>query len=190
MKRVTFDTLRQRLAARTPLRATGPGLIEAAVAIVLAPGEDGDLELLFIKRAEVPQDPWSGQMALPGGRREDGDPDLLTTATRETHEETAVELPREAVLGELDDLAPSTPVLPPIVVRPFVFGLPDKPAVTPSHEVALHLWTSFTALPAAAGESEVLVRGFRGVRPAFLIGPHVVWGITHRILSDLIALAE
>jgi 8-oxo-dGTP pyrophosphatase MutT (NUDIX family) len=190
MNPVTFDGLRQRLAGRSPVRATGPGLIEAAVAIVLAPGAGGDLELLFIRRADVPQDPWSGQMALPGGRREEGDADLLATAARETREETAIELPHEALLGELDDLAPSTPVLPPIVVRPFVFGLSGKPAVSPSAEVALHLWTSFAALPELEGESEVSVRGVQGVRPAFLIGPHVVWGITYRILSDFIALAE
>jgi 8-oxo-dGTP pyrophosphatase MutT (NUDIX family) len=185
---VTVDTLRRRLADHVPQRATGPGLIQAAVAIVLAPGERGELDLLFIRRAEEPADPWSGQMALPGGRREDDDPDLMTTAMRETFEETAVELPRQSLLGELDDLAPTTPVLPPIMVRPFVFGLGDKPEVVPSPEVALHLWTPLDGLPGSLGESEVSVRGVDLTRPAYLIGPHVVWGITYRILSRFFEL--
>lgn len=184
-----FQRLRERLVTHAPQRATAPGRIEAAVAIVLVPTDD-DLELLFIKRAEEPGDPWSGQMALPGGRREEGDADLLATATRETLEETQVVLPPESLLGELDDLAPVTPVLPPVVVRPFVFGLERKPPITPSAEVALHLWTSLGELPRRAAESRVTVRGVEVTRPSYLVGPHVVWGITHRILGNFLHLTR
>lgn len=189
MTQDTFATLRTSLTGHSPRRASGPGLIEAAVAIVLAPGDGGELELLFIKRAEEEGDPWSGQMALPGGRRDDGDEDLIATAIRETHEETSIALPRETLLGELDDLAPLTRVLPPIMVRPFVFGLEHRPEVRPSREVALHLWTSLNELPGTAGETAVSVRGFEGDVPAYLVGPHVVWGMTHRILSGFFDLA-
>lgn len=182
--------LRQRLVTHAPERGTGPGRIEAAVAIVLAPTRTGDLELLFIKRAEEPGDPWSGQMALPGGRREEGDPDLLTTATRETFEETEVALPHESLLGELDDLAPVTPVLPPVVVRPFVFGLEERPPITPSPEVALHVWTSLGELARKAAQSRVTVRGVELTVPSYLVGPHVVWGMTHRIISRFIDLTR
>ncbi len=185
-----LERLRQRLVTHVPERATGPGKIEAAVAIVLAPGEAGDLDLLFIKRAEEPADPWSGQMALPGGRREEGDADLLTTATRETFEETAVVLPRDCLVGELDDLAPVTPVLPPVVVRPFVFGLEERPTVTPSPEVSLYVWTSLRELPHRAAQSEVTVRGSQRTVPSYLVGPHVVWGMTHRIISRFMDLTR
>jgi len=47
----------------------------AAVALVLLEGPQG-LELVLIKRAERGDDPWSGQIALPGGRYEVGDRDL------------------------------------------------------------------------------------------------------------------
>ncbi len=188
MSQDTFAALRTSLTGHSPRRATGPGLIEAAVAIVLASGEGGELDLLFIKRAEEEGDPWSGQMALPGGRRDDTDEDLLATAIRETHEETSIALSREALLGELDDLAPQNPVLPPVMVRPFVFGLEHRPEVRPSREVALHLWTSLNELPGTAGEATVSVRGFELDRPAYLIGPHVVWGITHRILNGFFDL--
>jgi 8-oxo-dGTP pyrophosphatase MutT (NUDIX family) len=184
-----FERLRQRVVTHVPERVTGPGKIEAAVAIVLVPTDD-DLELLFIKRAEEPGDPWSGQMALPGGRREESDADLLATATRETFEETQVVLPRSSLLAELDDLAPVTPVLPPIVVRPFVFGLKQRPTVTPSAEVALHVWTSLSELPRHAAESRVTVRGVERTVPSYLVGPHVVWGMTHRILSRFLDLTR
>ena len=48
-------------------------------------------EVLFIQRAERPGDPWSGQMAFPGGHREDSDISLQA-AMRETHEEIGLGL--------------------------------------------------------------------------------------------------
>ena len=63
----------------------------AAVALVLRPGTGG-LEALFIKRAEHPDDPWSGHVGLPGGRAEDSDPGLVHTAVRETEEEIGLRL--------------------------------------------------------------------------------------------------
>jgi 8-oxo-dGTP pyrophosphatase MutT (NUDIX family) len=190
MTHLKLERLRQRLVTHAPERATGPGRIEAAVAIVLVPTESDDLELLFIKRAEEPGDPWSGQMALPGGRREEGDSDLLTTARRETLEETDVTLQPESLLGELDDLAPVTPVLPPVVVRPFVFGLEEKPSITASPEVALYVWTSLGELGRTAAQSRVTVRGADLTVPSYLVGPHIVWGMTHRIISRFIDLTR
>lgn len=189
MTRITVAHLAQRIAAHEPRTADMSGRIQAAVAIVLAPGPNGALDALFIKRAEAHGDPWSGQMGLPGGRREDRDPDLLTTAQRETLEETGIAVPSSALLGALDDLAPVTPVLPPVVVRPFVFALPVRPALAPSPEVADHVWVSLDDLPLAAGETEIAIRGIRRTMPAYLVGPYVVWGMTHRIISNLFEIA-
>ncbi len=95
------------------------GMIAAAVAVILHDGAAG-LETLFIHRAVRAGDTWSGQIAFPGGRREPTDTDLLATAIRETMEEIGVDLSAAERLGVLDDLYPRTPVLPPVVVRPFV----------------------------------------------------------------------
>jgi 8-oxo-dGTP pyrophosphatase MutT (NUDIX family) len=181
------EVLRARLAARTPRRIEVPGAVRAAVAVLLAPGAAG-AELLLIRRAERERDPWSGHMALPGGRRDPGDVDLLDTARRETREETGVELPLEAWLGELDDLHPSSPILPSIVVRPFVFALPARPLVRPNHEVAGHLWMPLAELRLARVEGEVLHRG-RALRvPAYRVGQGLVWGLTQRILEPFLEL--
>ncbi len=190
MTRITVSRLTQCFAARTPRAVDTVSRIQAAVAIVLASDPRDRLDVLFIKRAEAENDPWSGQMGLPGGRREEADPDLLTTARRETLEETGIEIPSASLLGVLDDLAPVTPVLPPVVVRPFVFVLPRRPSLVLSPEVADYVWTSLEALPGTSGEAELAIRGVPRTMPAYLIGPYVVWGMTHRIMSNLFEIVR
>lgn len=170
----------RRVAITPPLRG-------AAVALVLAPTPDDEPALLLIKRAEHPGDPWSGQMALPGGRHDSDDSDLLATAIRETEEETGIELRAEQVLGELDDLSPVSPHLPPLVVRPFVFALTGQPDVRLSSEATLHLWVPLATLAQTKTEETVVVAGGRELTvPGFRIGPHFVWGMTERIIAPLV----
>lgn len=189
MRPIGFEELRQRLSNRSTHRISKPDALQAAVALVLAPGAGAELELLLIKRSERDGDPWSGQMALPGGRRDPGDQNLLETARRETREETGIDLPAASVLGELDDLHPRTRVLPPITVRPFVFGLAASPPVRLSAEVALHLWVPLARLRGAGGRMELEVKGRRRLEQAYLLGSHIVWGMTHRILKPFMELA-
>src|SRR5688500_15080629 len=96
----------------------------AAVALLVRLDETRQLptpQLLMIKRATFEGDPWSGHIALPGGRREAGDPTLERTVVRETWEETAIDRERDGrLLGCLDGLVARTPVLPPIIVHPIV----------------------------------------------------------------------
>lgn len=173
-----FPALKTRLAGRTPLRVETPGLMESAVALILAPGPAG-LEALFIRRAERADDPWSGHVALPGGRREAGDADRLVTARRETAEEVGVDLPLASLLGPLDDLHPSTPRLPPLVISPFVFGLDRRPETRLSEEVSAVLWVPLRDLieRKAAGEPD-------SYRPGGL----VIWGLTYRIMRGFLPL--
>jgi 8-oxo-dGTP pyrophosphatase MutT (NUDIX family) len=166
------------------------GMIAAAVAVILHDGDAG-LEALFIHRAVRVGDTWSGQIAFPGGRREPSDPDLLTTATRETLEEIGVDLSRAERLGVLDDLHPRTPVLPPVVVRPFVFALTKQPTIVVSPEVQGAFWVPLSVLqaPDIRGTITVDHPGItRQVLPAYTIGKHTIWGMSERILTPLISL--
>jgi len=165
-------------------------MIPAAVSMLLRDGDEG-LETLFIHRAVRAGDRWSGQIAFPGGRREPTDPDLITTAIRETLEEIGVDLTQAERLGVLDDLHPRTPVLPPVVVRPFAFALTDRPTIVSSAEVQSAFWVSFRALlsPEAQGTVTVDHPGIpRRVFPAYMIGDHTIWGMSERILTSLISL--
>ncbi len=168
------------------------GMIAAAVAVILHDGDDG-LEALFIHRAVRVGDTWSGQIAFPGGRRDPGDADLRATAIRETMEEVGVDLSAAERLGVLDDLYPRTPVLPPVVVRPFVFALTARPTIVVGPEVQDAFWVSFRALQAPAARGEVIVDhpGIpRRVLPAYTLGNRTIWGMSERILTPLISLVS
>src|SRR2546421_732987 len=103
---ITLAVGRRALRGHHPQPAAAAGARPAAVSLVLVEGPRG-VDLLLIRRAERPDDPWSGQIALPGGRQDPDDVDLLATAARETREETGVELASAERLAVLDDLAPS-----------------------------------------------------------------------------------
>jgi 8-oxo-dGTP pyrophosphatase MutT (NUDIX family) len=181
--------LRSTLAARVPSEAfIAPPLRDAAVALILAPHQD-DQAILFIQRAEYPDDPWSGQIALPGGRRDGTDQDLLATAVRETAEETAVALTRESLIGQLDDLRPVSPHLPPIVVRPFVFLLPHQPATRISGEVADAVWVPCGLLLPGTRDETVHAGSRSLVMPGYRVGPHFIWGMTERIVTHFLHLS-
>ncbi len=158
----------------------------AAVLLALRLGDRGDPELLMIKRAEAERDPWSGHVACPGGRMEPGDHDLEQTAIRETWEETGIDVARDGeILGTLDDVAPRTPVLPPIIVRPYVGVVRSDVRIVASPEVAEAFWVPLERL---VGET-VEIPDFPGSWPAFTYKDrYVIWGRTHRILCQLWAL--
>lgn len=189
MTEVTVASIRDRLSRRDPVTASSAGRTQAAVALVLAPGAEGP-DLLLIKRAEREGDPWSGQMGLPGGRREPGDADLVATAVRETHEEIGVDLTGGERLGQLDDLAPTIQHLPRMLVRPFVFAIPRRPALALSAEVALTLWTPLSRLAERRTTRVISVRDWRREVEGFSLGDHFVWGMTERILLPFIGIAS
>jgi 8-oxo-dGTP pyrophosphatase MutT (NUDIX family) len=165
-----------------------PGEREAAVTLLVRARDQ--LELLLIKRAVRETDPWSGQMALPGGRRAPDDADLLDTALRETVEETGVDVARYGrVLGALDELAPRNRRLPPIVIAPFVATVPSGTlAVADGREVETTLWIPVSALRDEAAVSEILIElqdeGVSRAFPSLVYQDHVIWGLTHRILMQ------
>ena len=167
------------------------GMREAAIALVLRPGAEGHPELLMIKRAELERDPWSGHVACPGGRRDPADHDLEATAIRETWEETGIDLASEGrVLGTLDDISPRTPVLPPLIIRPYVAAVRPGLPIVQSSEVAEAFWVPVAALRerAAWGTGLVPIRGI-GERQVqvFRHGPYTVWGLTERVLRQFLA---
>jgi 8-oxo-dGTP pyrophosphatase MutT (NUDIX family) len=172
---------------------TAEGIRRAAVALIIRAGENDAPELLFIKRAEYPADPWSGQVAFPGGREEAADPTLADTAIRETREETGIDLVRDGtVIGTLDDLRPQTVRLPAVIVRPFVVLLNRFEELLLSDEVALAFWIPLEALKDASfwRDTVVLARGVQLNMRGFHHQGHVIWGMTERILAQLLALLD
>jgi 8-oxo-dGTP pyrophosphatase MutT (NUDIX family) len=155
------------------------------VAVILSPDPDS---ILLIRRAERAGDPWSGHMALPGGRQDPVDPDLMTTAIRETSEEVGLVLRPNQLVGSLDDVVPRTPVLPPIAVRPYVFLLDRRPELVLNPEVAAADWVQLDLLlhPETYHTVRLEIRGEDREFPAYRVEEAVVWGMTERILSGLL----
>ena len=186
--------IRSALGSLTPVEAEEEeGVRRAAVALIFRLGENDMLELLFIKRAEYEGDPWSGQIAFPGGRAEARDASLEATAIRETREETGIDLSREGMMvGRLDDLRPRTVRLPAIMVRPFVALLDRSEPLVLSSEVALSFWLPFAALTRAEAWHDDIVsaRGIQINARVFRHQEHVIWGMTERILAQLLALLD
>jgi 8-oxo-dGTP pyrophosphatase MutT (NUDIX family) len=188
---LTHVTERLRARGKPSGEHDADSVQRAAVAVVLRDiAGNGGLELLLIKRAEHESDPWSGHVALPGGREEPSDASLEDTAVRETWEETGLDLRRDGrILGVLDELNPrSAPV--PVLVRPYVATIRGDAPLALSDEVAAAFWvplTTFTA-PGATVESTVIARGTERRVPSYRHGEYVVWGMTERILRQLATL--
>ncbi|MEP6779087.1 MAG: CoA pyrophosphatase [Gemmatimonadaceae bacterium] len=168
---------------------------EAAVlALVRMAGENNErAELLFIKRAVYNGDPWSGHIAFPGGRRDAADESLSVTALRETWEELALDVMKLGKLvGRVDDLAPRTPALPPIIIRPFIGVVPVDTLLTPNAEVAEAFWVSVAELKLESTRIEHVFErsGETLAFPAFKIREHVIWGLTERIVTQLLPLFD
>ncbi len=167
------------------------GHTEAAVALILR--ASAELEILLIKRAESKRDPWSGHVALPGGRRDPEDPNLTQTAIREASEETGVELVSSGwSLGRLERVVPSHPTLPPITIMPYVFGVPESiEAKANSAEVDQVIWVTLPVLfdPKTRGTTNILLPEGPADFPCYWVDGHAIWGLTFRILSEFGELA-
>lgn len=183
----TIGQIRSALARHTPQDIARDEVgAEAAVALVLA-GADGDLALCAIRRAEHPADPWSGHMALPGGRASPDDPDPRAVAERETCEEVGLRLAAEHWIGPLSEmLVRLGGTGRTLALSAFVYYLgEERPEFAISDEVAEAYWIPLAHLwdPANAGRLEWQRQGAKLLYPAIRYGDHSIWGITYRVLT-------
>jgi 8-oxo-dGTP pyrophosphatase MutT (NUDIX family) len=193
---VPLQQIRERLARQTH-HEVDPSRVRrrAAVAAILREEQpDRGTEVLLIRRAEHPADPWSGHMAFPGGRFEPGhDASLLDTAVRETREEVGLDLiGRADLLGRLDEVEAVARGGRPVglAIAPYVFHLPGGPPslVPDPTEVAETVWAPLGPLRDGAADTiypfqhEGQVHPF----PAWDVEGRIVWGLTYRMLRTLL----
>ena len=163
------------------------------MAVVLR-GRGARIELLFIRRADRVGDPWSGQMAFPGGHRERWDANLLAAAVRETREEVGLDISSASgttLLGALPAQRPRSGRRD-LTVAPFVFAVSGDPPLTLNHhEVAAAVWAPLDPMcrgdnwtraqvPCHAASAGAVRDGFQ------LDGGHFVWGLTYRVVQTLL----
>jgi 8-oxo-dGTP pyrophosphatase MutT (NUDIX family) len=192
MSSVGWDLVHHALRRRPAVRLDVAAATRAAVAVVFRDARTG-LELLFMRRAEHEDDPWSGHISFPGGRAEPGE-ELLATAIRETAEETEIDLGRHAeMLGTLDEIqamARGRPV--DLTISPFVFRLRRTQDGTPNQEVVSLHWLPLERLLAPECRSTMeLSRKQSTLRvPCLRVDDLVIWGLTLRMFENLRELVE
>ncbi|OFZ17289.1 MAG: hypothetical protein A2X86_02220 [Bdellovibrionales bacterium GWA2_49_15] len=191
---MTADWQLQLKAKLAPVTLERPGEVEqSAVSLILRPhAQSGAPEILFIKRAERSDDPWSGHMAFPGGRRHGEDQTIAQTSVRETYEEIGLRLGAHQTLGALEAYSPR--VTPELTVHPYVFYVNDVPELflDPNEVQEVHWVPVELAFNASSfSERPYTFRGISLTLPTFsFLGRHI-WGVTYVIFLDfLFALAE
>ncbi len=194
---LTIDFIRQVLTERdhqAPVFKAHPS--RAAVAMILADGDD-ELEVCFIRRAARQGDPWSGQVAFPGGRAGPDDRDAHAVAERETWEEIGLTLDTHHRVGPLPIRTIDRPDLrEPMILTPFVYYV-DQPTKETAfarlpEEVAQVFWVPITHLfdVAAVTELEYSIANNRRIFPGIQFGEHVIWGLTLRVLDSFAEITE
>lgn len=161
----------------------------ACVSLILKKSFD-HFELAFIRRAHNPQDPWSGQIAFPGGRREKEDANDIATALRETREEVGWQLKESDFLGFLSDVqARSRSGILNFFLRPLVFYVSaDQPLdqIDPK-EVDQVFWISHEYLenPKHKTSVDIPSRGFDlpGIK---LPTGDTLWGLTYMVTQEIL----
>ncbi len=158
--------------------------VEATVGLMLL--EHGaDVETLLIQRTERHDDPWSGQVGLPGGRVKESDGSIRSALHREVMEEVGVDLSSDG--EELGPLSVGHPMRRlEMKVQPWVYALRIRPSVSIGPEVSSAFWVSLPVLPSKRTKSDVFIRGERWTVECFLDDGKVVWGFTYRVLTELI----
>jgi 8-oxo-dGTP pyrophosphatase MutT (NUDIX family) len=154
----------------------------SAAVVVLLRVADQDFQVLFVKRAETPTDTWSGQTALPGGKRDPEDRDLKETVSRETLEETHINL-REGCrfLGAMEPLRSTQK--PEMRILPFVVLQKKEQPIELNEELTDYFWAPLKKLVQGKGS----VKFSFGEFPAYIIEKNVIWGLTYRILNNLLS---
>jgi len=160
---------------------SGTETADAAVALLLKPANNR-LSVLFVKRANSPNDPWSGQTALPGGKREPKDRSLKHTIIRETLEETNIDLEHRCrFLGTTSTQHSNRS--PEMRILPFVILLEHEPTVKLNEKELEGFGMDFTErTDRSQGNGKVHSRR----APAYIIDNQVIWGLTYRVIEDFL----
>ena len=190
----SLPKIRECIASYSPVLINDDRCQKAAVSIILAKDHSAP-QVLFIERAVRTDDPWSGQMAFPGGKQEQNDEDKFAAAVRETREEVGLKLHADSCIGRLDDL--TSPVNSPdfsLVIAAYVFELSAVPPLRANNEVSSVVWIPIERLV----NPEYFIADYQPVSypgrfPAIRVAANdsrVIWGLTYRFVTKLFNIIE
>jgi len=163
------------------------GVNNNRAAVVVVIDFEGDyLKCLFVRRKASEHDPWSGQVAFPGGRWDSGDKSLEDTVKRELREETGLDAGKDVeIIGCMDEISPRN--VPTLRVRPFIAVLKNRYAEPKKgDEVSEVIWVKLNDLKPRVVNIYTKSRGLM-LAPAYIYGDDtVIWGMTAKILTKIL----
>ncbi len=188
MYQIDQDKL-QVLRDYTPRTRTDESLMKAAVAIILRDTDNG-AEMLLMQRAFHPKDPWSGQMAFPGGKIDPTDASPKAAAIREAYEEVGVELKAEDFVCRLDDLyGLKANQTFSVHISCYVFKPQRELVLQANEEVADMLWLPISHLNDQSNAHDYFHPKDSSLSmPAVMINEaksQILWGLSLRMLITL-----
>ena len=174
------ELLSAEAAAALPVR----GRKKAGVLVPLFASDDGAIGIVMTRRGEHLRR-HAGELSFPGGRLDEDDADLSSTAVREAHEEIGLAPGSVELLGAL----PPTPTIATgYAVHPFVGVIePGQEWVLSQREVAAVHEFDLAQLLAGYGRRRIRRRGVGFTTDTYVVDDQLVWGATARILGDLFA---
>lgn len=146
--------------------------------------------LLMIQRAIHKHDPWSGQMAFPGGKHDTDDAHITATALRELSEELSIDDQHLSRFGRLSDILarPYRPMKKPMVVTPILFEsavIDLKPQ--PNNEVADVLWVPLSVFnPDNRDLMHWNKNGLAMQLPCYYFQDKKIWGLSLMMIDELL----
>ena len=189
-RRFSINRIREGLLRFSPSDLAESGeLANAAVALILRENGAGETEILMIRRAERPGDPWSGHMGFPGGKVEPVDVSPARAAVRETYEELGVQLDAVAEpIGRLSEVRARSAFQPvSLSIFPFLFKLARPVSLQLNEEVVEAVWIplSFFVEPENRVEMEYPLTHGRAVLCCLFAG-RIIWGMSLAMLDELV----
>ena len=159
----------------------------SAVAILL--NQEVTPSILMVKRAHRAGDPWSGDMAFPGGRMESRDQSYEATAIRELHEEVGVHI-QKPPLASLSTLwTKSHNNFRPMAIHPYLFSIQSKLSFKLSHEVDEVVWIPLSAFDGSLRKHFHWKLRFTTYKmPCFYYQKYRIWGLSLKMIEELLAL--
>jgi 8-oxo-dGTP pyrophosphatase MutT (NUDIX family) len=163
---------------------TPTGHIRAAVLVPLFPSPDGDGPHVVLTRRRADLRRHAGEISFPGGRQDPDDADLRDTALREAEEEIGLRRTEVSLLGELP---PTATFATNYVIHPFVGVISAPRRWRPSPlEVDAVIELPLRALREGRARTRLERRGLSFETDAYIVGEHLIWGATARILENLL----
>ena len=161
-----------------PKKMRGKSGDRRAAVYILLTNTQHSLEMLMVKRVVKSSDPWSGQIAFPGGMAKNTDTSLLHTAMRETSEEVGLVVDKECFLGALCDVKTH---LNNVIITPHVAFKRNFGDLRLNSELVKGFWVPIEVFNNRQFRTFKVEPGVKRRKICSIFEDHVIWGASRKM---------